>query len=520
VHGNLAATTQRLNLITADLQEGVMKTRMQQIASVFSKMPRVVRDLALSCGKRVTVDMEGGDTEVDRTLLEAIKDPLTHLVRNAIDHGLETPEERAACGKPVEGTLRLRAYHAGGQVNIEISDDGHGILVERVREKALQRGIINAEQAGRMADRELVNLIFAPGFSTATKVTSVSGRGVGLDVVKTNVERVGGTVEIETWPGRGTLFRLKIPLTLAIIPAIIATCAGDRFAIPQISLLELVHVAPDQIARAVERMHGVPVYRLRDRLLPLVHLDQLLHGSLQRPASEGFDIAVVQAVDTQFGLIVDTTHDTADIVVKPLGSHLKGLGAYAGATILGDGHVALILDVLGLAKASGVLDENDRTRTSDKRMIVAGDRSEALLVCRAGDGQVAFRLASVARLEKIAARAVEHVGDEEVVQYRGDIMPLVRLSRVYPTAAAEETGAALDVVVHDHAGKSAGLIVGEILDIVHQEILIARRATRPGVEGSMVVRGRVTELLDVETLLDMAGVRRAPALAAAGEAAA
>lgn len=308
-------TTQRLNLITTELQEGVMKARMQPIDNVWNKFPRVVRDLTIACGKQVSVEMEGKDTELDKTIIEAIKDPLTHLIRNSIDHGIETPKERVAAGKPTEGRLFLRAFHEGGQVNIEISDDGAGINVDRVKRKAVERGLITPEQASRMSEREAVNLIFLPGFSTAEKVTNVSGRGVGMDVVKTNIEKTGGMVDVQNAQGQGTTIRINIPLTLAIIPALIVTSGGDRYAIPQISLLKLVRLEGDEATKGIEMIHGAPVYRLRGRLLPLVYLNKELGTAAAEdgstPKNDVSNIVVLQADGNQFGLIVDEVNDTS-----------------------------------------------------------------------------------------------------------------------------------------------------------------------------------------------------------------
>jgi two-component system, chemotaxis family, sensor kinase CheA len=504
------AATQRLNLITADLQEGVMKTRMQPIGHVFSKLPRFVRDLALACGKKIRVELEGEDTELDRTLLEAIKDPLAHLVRNSVDHGIEAPAARLAAGKPVEGTLRIRAFHAGGQVNVEISDDGNGIDCDKIRAKAVARGLITAELAERMGERELIGLIFLPGFSTATTVTNVSGRGVGMDVVKTNVERIGGLVDIESRRGVGTLFRIKIPLTLAIVPAVIVRTGEERYAIPQISLLEIVHLG--SAGTAVEWIHGAPVYRLRGQLMPLVFLGQLLGGA--PPADEAeLNIVVLAADNRLFGLVVDDVDDTADIVVKPVGALLRGIAAYAGATILGDGAVALILDVHGIAKSARVLgDKRGAGAAADgSAALSASGVGEALVICTTvGDGQVALPLAAVARLEKIPVARVEHVGLEEVVQVRGDVLPLVRLESLLPdrSATPESAKDMLDVVVHSDGQRSIGLVVEQVLDIVHQEIVFARRGTRPGVRGTLVVKGRVTEPLDVVELLGTAATSK------------
>lgn len=326
----LLTASQRLSLITTELQEGIMKTRMQQIGNIWSKFPRVVRDLAMSCGKEIRIDMEGKETELDKTLIEAIKDPLTHLVRNSVDHGIETPSVREERGKPREGRLLLRAYHEGGQVNIEITDDGGGINVQRVSEIAVKKGVATAEQIAQMPERELLELIFQPGFSTAEKVTNVSGRGVGMDVVKTNIEKIGGTIEIMTKPGEGSTFRLKVPLTLAIIPALIVTSAGERFAIPQVSLLELVRVDGEHGAQKIELIHGAPVYRSRGQLLPLVYLTNVIRLGKQsdQDALAGIDpnvanIVILQADTRRFGVVVDEVNDTEEIVVKPLGKPVE-----------------------------------------------------------------------------------------------------------------------------------------------------------------------------------------------------
>jgi two-component system chemotaxis sensor kinase CheA len=312
------ATVQRLNLLTTELQAGVMKTRMQPIGNVLGKFPRVVRDLAVACGKQVRLDIEGHDTELDRTIIEAIRDPLTHAVRNAVDHGIEAPAGRVAWGKSVEGRLSLRAFHESGKVVIEIADDGAGIDPNRVRDKALAAKLVTPDQVARMGERELVNLVFLPGFSTADRVTHFSGRGVGMDVVRTNIEKIGGTVDLESRPGRGTTVRMKIPLTLAIIPALTITSGTERYAIPQVSLVELLHIDADRAARAVESVHGAPVYRLRGNLLPLVFLARELGDRTEHPAGAGLNVVVLQADDRQFGLVVDAIHDTEEIVVKPL----------------------------------------------------------------------------------------------------------------------------------------------------------------------------------------------------------
>ena len=405
------ATSQRLNLITTELQEGVMKTRMQPIGNIWGQFPRTVRDVATICGKQVRIEMEGRETELDKTIIEAIKDPLTHLVRNSVDHGVETPAARVAAGKDPEGRIFLRAFHEGGQVIIEISDDGAGLDCERVKRKAVDRGLITAEQAARMNDREVTNLIFLPGFSTAEKVTNVSGRGVGMDVVKTNIEKIGGTVDLQFKPGQGSTVRMKIPLTLAIIPALVVTSAGDRYAIPQVSLLELVRLEGDQLKTGIELVLGAPVYRLRGQLLPLVYLNRALDVEATQKPNGAVNIVVLRADERQFGLIVDEVNDTEEIVVKPLGKQLKCVNTFAGATIMGDGRVALILDVLGIGQRANVLSElRDRAVVENhdaaRRNDAEGDRETLLLFQCAGE-----QFDGAAAVDGLAARGISARGD-------------------------------------------------------------------------------------------------------------
>ncbi|MFN8651624.1 MAG: chemotaxis protein CheA [Gemmatimonadales bacterium] len=511
---SFVATSQRLNLITTELQEGVMKTRMQPIGNVWAKFPRVVRDLAVACKKQVRIDMEGKETELDRTIIEAIKDPLTHIVRNSVDHGMEMPEARVARGKPAEGRLLLRAYHEGGQVNIEISDDGGGVNTERVKEKAIQKGIITAEQAGRMADRELVNLIFAPGFSTAEKVSNISGRGVGMDVVKTNIERIGGMVDVQSVAGQGTTLKIKIPLTLAIIPALVVTTQGDRFAIPQVSLLELVRLEGDEAKKQIEMVYGAPVCRLRGRLLPLVNLSQSLglQGDFWGPSGrsgEAVNIVVLQADEHTFGLVVDEINDTEEIVVKPLGKQVKGLNAYAGATIMGDGRVALILDVMGLAQRAQVVSEaRARAASSAVETRAAGnDTRQMLLLFRLGaDRRLAIPLSLVARLEEFKRAEVERAGEHQVVQYRDRLLPLLQLTDLLGEPSTASDSETLPVVVYTHNGQDVGLVVENIIDIVEENITIHRRQREGAVYGTAVIQEKVTDMLDVHALIDHADV--------------
>ncbi len=519
----LTTTSQRLDLITTELQEAVMKTRMQPIGTVWGKLPRVVRDLALECGKQVRIQLEGEDTELDRSLLEAVRDPLTHLVRNAVDHGIEGPEIRRAHGKPEEGTLVVRAFHEGGQVNIEISDDGAGIDAAEVRAKAVELGLVPAESVAGISDRELLKLIFLPGLTTAEDVTTLSGRGVGMDVVRTNVERVGGSVDVQSRSGEGTTFRIKIPLTLAIIPALIVETGGERYAIPQVSLLELVRIEASDVNRSIEMIHGAPVYRLRGRLLPLVSLAHELCGvpwlEEFRPepdhGSDGHDravnIVVLQADDRQFGLLVEGVSDSAEIVVKPLEHHLKGIGTFAGATIMGDGRVGLILDVIGLAQRAHVVD----TARDHALIDVAAESPDAevettslLLFEDAMGGRMSVPLELVDRLEEFSISSVERSGPQDVVQYRDEILPLYDVSALLLERRRTPRGEPSDewdrgtiqVIVLRHAGGRVGITVERILDTV-DEVMDLKPASRPGVAGTLVINGRVTEVLDVPELL-------------------
>jgi two-component system chemotaxis sensor kinase CheA len=501
----LLAAAQHLNTITSDLQDGVMRTRLQPIHTAWARFPRVVRDLAMALGKQVRVRTEGDDTELDRSIIEAIKDPLMHLVRNAVDHGIEDPAERETAGKPVEGTIVIRASHEGGQVTIEMQDDGRGIDVEKVLARGIERGLIDAETAKTLSARDTIELIFQPGFSTADKVTNLSGRGVGMDVVKTNVGRIGGNVEVLTEPGVGTTYTLKIPLTLAIVPALLVTSGGERYAIPQINLVELVRATPDQI----EDVHGAPVYRLRDTLLPLVSLASELGGTSAEAAS--YPIVVLQADDRRFGLIVDGVSDSAEIVVKPLGVSLKGVDTFAGATILGDGRVGLILDVLGLARRAHVLtDEQERRRSADRDDTAEAQTEQVALLVFADHegGRMAIPLELVTRLEEFPRTELESSGPLPVVQYGEEILHLVDISRVMlerrHTSRVDGLGSSgenLPVLVYEHEGRRVGVVCGQIVDVIHHDLVELQPGSRPGVAGTMVLDGRVTEVLDLPQIL-------------------
>ena len=521
---HLTAASQRLNLITSELQEGIMRTRMQPISNIWAKIPRVVRDLALSCGKQVRVEMEGKETELDKSLIEAMKDPLTHLVRNAVDHGVEMPAVRRAAGKPEEGCLLMRAYHEGGQVHIEIADNGAGIDPRKLRNKALEKGLITPERAAVMSDQDFRRLIFLAGFSTADKITNISGRGVGMDVVKTNIEKIGGVIDLESELGRGTTFKIRIPLTLAIVPALIITSGGERFAIPQVNLLELIRVNEEQQKTAIEYVHSHPVYRLRGKLLPIVYLNQELALT---SSARVLNIVVLQAGQHQMGLVVDQINDTQEIVVKPLDKVLQDIPVFAGATIMGDGRVALILDILGIAQQARIVSDSHDHGASAQLPETHSHPAEIqtlLLVRSPGNGRLAIPLAPVSRLEEFDPTQVENVGAVEVIQYRGQILPLLHLwdllgeRRPLPRVAEAENGAfvtpLLQVIVFGDGARRVGLIVDEIIDIIQDAFESKGRSTRAYVSGTVVIQSRVTELFDVAAFLQ----RAAPLLALAEEA--
>jgi two-component system, chemotaxis family, sensor kinase CheA len=513
-------SSQRLNLLVSELQAGVMKTRMQPIDTVWNKLPRLVRDVSVACGREVRLVFEGRDTELDKTILEAIKDPLTHLVRNAIDHGIESPEARVAAGKPIEGTLTMRAFHEGGQVNIEISDDGAGIDPARIATKAIERGLATVEQLRAMAPREIVNLIFVPGFSTAAKVTNVSGRGVGMDVVRTNVEKIGGTVDVSSEPGLGTTLKIKIPLTLAIIPALTVECAGERYAVPQVSLDELLCLEGEQARAGVEYLSGAPVFRLRGTLIPLVWLDHVLDLTDAPHVDESVYILVLQADGRRFGLVVDRVLNTEEIVVKPLSRQLKGIGTYAGATILGDGRVALILDVRALARRAHVVRESDSAMEHERQLVAPAvvEGPEPLLVVAVGDRRLGVPLSMVTRLEEISLDRVEHVGQREVVQYRGQLLPLGRLATMLGEQAVSDAGSQLKVIVYTQGRRSVGLVVDAVVDIATEAPASRGDVSAFGVSGVVVVQELVTELLDMEQAIMATDPRFFDAVAATGAA--
>jgi two-component system chemotaxis sensor kinase CheA len=495
-------STQRLNFITTELQEGVMKTRMQPVSAVWSKFPRVVRDLALACGKKVRLEMEGADTELDKTIIEAIKDPLTHIVRNSIDHGIESPDVRQGRGKPVEGTLLLRAFHEGGQVIMEITDDGGGIDPGRIRAKAIEKGLITPDQAVKMSDHDVIGLIFAAGFSTAEAVSNVSGRGVGMDVVRTNIEKIGGSVDVQSTVGVGTTLVVRIPLTLAIIPALLVGLGESAYAISQVNLVELVLIEASQFSQ-LEEIGDATVFRLRGKLLPVIDLaDVLGHQVSRREDGRALNLVVLSAEGRQFGLIVDEVRDTQEIVVKPLGSHLAGIDIYAGTTIMGDGSVALILDAPGLAKRARIADERrpgPKAETTEELVTEHRESTQTLVVCEVGERRFAVPIALIDRLEELPLDSIEYAAGREVVQYRGGLLSIIRLSEVFGTTRNQIDP--LPVLVHVDEGRLVGLAVDQIVDIVEEADGQSHNVVGELVHHTGIIGRRVTDLVDLRALV-------------------
>ena len=491
---------QRLSNVTAELQEGVMKTRMQPIGNAWQKLPRIVRDLCAELGKEIELEMHGAETELDRQVLELVRDPLTHLVRNCADHGIESPAARIAGGKPKAGTIRLTAYHQGGHIIIEIADDGRGLDAARIKAKAIETGLASDADLVGKSDAEICNFIFAPGFSTAAQVTSISGRGVGMDVVRSNIEQIGGTVDLKSVAGAGTTFTIKIPLTLAIVSALIVEVAGERFAIPQLSVLELVRAGGTGEHR-IERIKDTPVLRLRNQLLPLLYLKEVFRlGDSERES--GF-VVVIQVGNQVFGAVVDGVLHTEEIVIKPVSSKLRHIAVFSGTTILGDGSVIMIVDPNGVAQALGRAAQAAQADAPElkQREEAAADDIVSLLVFRAGSQRLkAVPLSLVTRLEEIDCRRIEISDGRHLVQYRDQLMPLLRIDA---DTGLKNEGAQPILVFSDH-GRSMGLVVDEIVDIVEDKLDIEVAGNRPGVLGYAVIKGNTTEIVDVAHFLPQA----------------
>lgn len=492
---------QRLSHVTSELQEGVMKARMQPIGNAWNKLPRIVRDLSLDLGKRISLQMDGADTELDRQVLDLIKDPLTHMVRNSADHGIEGPEERLAANKPEEGTIHLSARHEGGHIMIELRDDGRGLNIAAIRKRIIERGLVSEIEAEGMNEQRVAQFIFAPGFSTAEAVTNVSGRGVGMDVVRTNIEKIGGTIDLRTEEGRGTTFTIKIPLTLAIVSALIVEGANERFAIPQISVQELVRVN-EKSQQRIEEINGACLLRLRERLLPLVYLGQAL-GLDDRDVHELLDakeliVVVAQLGNYEFGIIVDRVYDTEEIVVKPVAPILRDIKMFSGNTILGDGSVIMILDPNGLAATMSQNAVETADNTMEENDAKPGSRKTPLLIFAAGGREEpkAVPLSLVARLEEFEPSKFENIDERTVVQYRGQLMPVVSVDE-----GPFEVGEAQAVIVFTERDHSVGLVVDQIMDIGEEEVKAELGLMREGCMGTTVIGGKAMEVIDVSHYL-------------------
>ncbi|MCC6886924.1 MAG: hybrid sensor histidine kinase/response regulator [Hyphomicrobiales bacterium] len=493
------APLQRLSNVTAELQEGIMKTRMQPIGHAWQKLPRIVRDLAAELGKRIAFEMQGAETELDRQVLDLIRDPLIHMVRNCADHGLEMPAERRLAGKPEQGSIRLAAWHEGGHIIVEISDDGRGLDSARIRSLAIARGLVSEADASTMTDVQVQKFIFLPGFSTAAKITSVSGRGVGMDVVRANLDRIGGAIDVMSVPGQGTSFTIKIPLTLAIVSALIVECEGDRFAIPQLAVVELVR-ARNNAEHRIERIKDAAVLRLRNKLLPLLRLGDLLRLSDDDRTDNGF-IVVMQVGSQTFGLLVDSVFHTEEIVVKPMSAKLRHIAMFCGNTILGDGSVIMIIDPNGIAQnLSGAVSARLAVDTHDERNDENGE-TESMLLFRAGSpNPKAVLLSLVTRLEVVDPRSIETANGRPVLQYRGQLMPLIPADADMRIKSA----GAQPLLVFSNEGRSMGLLVDEIVDIVEGRLEIELGSATAGILGSAVVKGQATEVIDLAHYLPLA----------------
>ncbi len=497
------APLQRLSTVTAELQEGIMKARMQPIANAWQKLPRLVRELSLELDKKIDLDMTGGETELDRQVLEMIKDPLTHMIRNSADHGLEAPAERVRSGKPETGRIRLSAYQQGGYIVIEVTDDGRGLDTQKIRTKAIDNGLATPAELDRLSDVDIYKFIFRAGFSTAQAISEVSGRGVGMDVVRTNIELIGGTVDLKSTSAAGTTFTIKIPLTLAIMAALIVEAAGHRFAIPQYSVIELVRTGKAS-GHQVELINDAAVLRLRDKLLPLLDLAQLLNlegaqPMLERLATNILTVVVIQVGARLFGVLVDSVFRTEEIVVKPMSSLLRDVAMFSGNTILGDGSVIMIVDPNALGSIVGLVEGQGEAASTEAVPAAALEEAKtALLLFRAGpDTMKAVPLSLITRLEEIGLDTIERCNDEDVVQYRGALMPLVYMQ----TERRARDDGVQPVLVFTEGGRPVGLAIDEIVDIVEERLDIELKTETPGVIGAAIIRGKAVEIVDVSHYL-------------------
>lgn len=501
----ITRTGQRLNLITTELQEAIMQTRMQPIGNVLTKFTRVVRDLSRNAGKQIHVEIKGKEVELDKAILEGINDPLTHMIRNAVDHGIEAPTERVAAGKPETGNLFLHAYHAAGQVVIEVADDGRGMDPERIAQAAVRKGQITAEMVAGMSDRDKLALIFLPGLSTAEKITDISGRGVGMDVVKTNIDRLGGKIDIESELGEGSMLRIYLPLTLAIMPSLLVSCGGERFAVAQANVQELIRIPAAEVDERLDRVGDQRNLLVRDRLIPVVNLDAVVEIPEEKRLTERshMNVVVMQTGKMDYGLVVDDLHDTQEIVVRPLGSHFQSCMEYAGATILGSGHVAMILDVGGIAEKAKLsrVSEADQAaaQASEEDDDEWGDRMQLMILQNGENEPMAVPLDCIERLEEISREQIEKVGGLRAMQYRKRQLPLVMLSDVADVAPVQESENYVVLVIQVQ-DKTFGLLGAFPVDVFNGKVVVDETHRQPGVSGACIINDKTTLLLSVAEL--------------------
>ncbi len=508
IHDNndssIQGTSQSLNRVTTDLQETVLKARMQPIKNVWDKLPRMIRDLSMSCGNKIHLEMEGQNSDLDKSLITAIQDPVMNIIRNAIVHGIEPPEERQRIGKPEEGVIRLLAFNKNGQIHIEIQDDGRSVDFQTIKNNAVDEKRITLEQKEKLSDKDCGKLLFMQGFSLTENSLMKPAKGNGLTNARTMIEKIGGTLDIDIQPGMSTTLKIKIPLTLAIIPALIVSSGLNRFAIPQVNTRELICLEPEQVLQKIEEISGSQFYRLRGNLLPLVKLNHVLKTKLCEHRSD-LNIVVLQADDASFGLVVEQIHNAQEIVVKPLDGFFKNIKVFSGATMMGDGEIVLILDVMRLAQNARMISSKssqDQLIESATSIKDAEEVQAMLIVSLSDDHRVAIRLSDVARLEEMKKSAIEICGEESVIQYRGEIMPLINIPQLFNTSEElQETRDNLEVVVHTHEGKSLGLRVKNILDIVQTTVSQKRANQALNLLGTIITDNTVVDVIDVKLIV-------------------
>ena len=507
----LNGVLQNIDRITTELQEKVMQTRMQPLAKVFHKFPRLTRELSKQMGKDIELEIEGNDVELDKSIVEALGDPLTHLVRNSIDHGIETPDQREKSEKPRTGKVFLKAYHEGGHVVIDVMDDGSGIELEKIKNKATENGIVSINELSQMGERELLELLFRPGFSTADQITDLSGRGVGLDVVKNNIEKLGGVMEIINAPGQGTTFRLTLPITLAIVPSLLVEVLGLKFALPQVNLQEMVRVKPEETVNKLQVFHDSMLLRLRGKLVPTIRLSDVL--GIQRNDSDTEDqllrILIVKSGSKRFGLIVDHIHDDEEILVKHLPRHLKECQCYSGMTVLGDGQIAMILDLEGISAKAGFKFSEDQQEINSRTEILDPDhlneKQNLLLFKCSGPETFCINLDMVARVEKILVDHIESIGDKEYIQFRGSALRVIRPENYLPVSKNEHTDARVFVVVPKLIKHPIGILINQIVDTVETNINFrSNDFTAKGILGSAILGERITLVINMYELFELA----------------